>query len=79
MDLNTIFDGWGTELLSLLICLIFGGIGYHFYKNGTIKQKQEAGNGAEQKQKVSEKTIKDHNDISQSQKAGDNAKQEQTI
>jgi hypothetical protein len=74
MDLNTIFDGWGTELLSLLICLIFGGIGYHFYKNGTIKQKQEAGNGAEQKQTVKSSKNKK---VTQQQKAGDNSKQKQ--
>ena len=74
MDFKTIFDGWGTELLSLLICLIFGGIGYRFYKNGTIKQKQEAGNGAEQEQTVESSENKD---VTQQQKAGDNSKQKQ--
>ena len=52
MDINTIFDGWGTELLSILIGLILVGTGCHYYKNGKIKQKQKAGNNATQKQEV---------------------------
>lgn len=52
MDLNTIFDGWGTELVSLLVGLLATGIGYRFYKNGKIYQKQKAGNNAKQKQEI---------------------------
>lgn len=60
MDLNTIFDGWGTELVSLLVGLLATGIGYRFYKNGKIYQKQKAGNNAKQKQEIKNSHEKIH-------------------
>lgn len=72
MDLNTIFDGWGTELVSVLVSLLAAGIGYRFYKNGKICQKQKAGNNAKQKQEVKDSLEKS---ISQKQEAGDNSEQ----
>ncbi|MBP5346665.1 MAG: hypothetical protein J6Y99_10680 [Bacteroidales bacterium] len=74
MDINTIFDGWGTELLSILIGLILVGTGCHYYKNGKIKQKQMAGNNATQKQEARSTKGKK---VSQDQDAGDNANQSQ--
>lgn len=72
MDLNTIFDGWGTELVSVLVGLLAAGFGYRFYKNGKICQKQKAGNNAKQKQEVKDSLEKS---ISQKQEAGDNSEQ----
>ena len=72
MDLNTIFDGWGTELVSILVGLLSAGIGYWFYKNGKICQKQKAGNNAKQKQEVKDSLEKS---IFQKQEAGDNSEQ----
>lgn len=72
MDLNTIFDGWGTELVSLLVGLLATGIGYRFYKNGQIYQKQKAGNNAKQKQEIKNSHEKN---TSQKQEAGDNSEQ----
>ena len=70
MDLNTIFDGWGTELVSLLVGLLATGIGYRFYKNGKMYQK--AGNNAKQKQEIKNSHEKN---TSQKQEAGDNSEQ----
>lgn len=72
MDLNTIFDGWGTELVSLLVGLLATGIGYKFYKSGKIYQKQKAGNNAKQKQEIKNSHEKN---TSQKQEAGDNSEQ----
>ena len=72
MDLNTIFDGWGTELVSLLVGLLATGIGYRIYKNGKIYQKQKAGNNAKQKQEIKNSHEKN---TSQKQEAGDNSEQ----
>ena len=74
MDLNTIFDGWGTELVSVLVGLLAVGIGYRFYKNGKICQKQKARNNAKQKQEIKDSLEKS---ISQKQEAGDNSEQTQ--
>lgn len=74
MDINTIFDGWGTQLLSLLIGVILAGTGCLYYKNGKIKQKQKAGNNATQKQEIKNTEGKK---VSQEQNAGDNANQSQ--
>lgn len=74
MDLKTIFDGWGTELVSILVGLLVGGIGYRFYNNGKICQKQKAGNNAKQIQEVKDSLEKS---ICQSQEAGDNSEQTQ--
>ena len=75
MDLNTIFDGWGTELVVLLVGLLFtGGVGFVFYKKGKICQKQKARDFAKQKQEVKDSQEKN---ICQKQKAGDNAEQTQ--
>jgi len=47
MDLKWIFDGIGTELLSLCAGSIIGGaVGYKIGAKGTSKQKQKAGSNA---------------------------------
>ena len=75
MDLNTIFDGWGTELVVLLISLLFtGSVGFIFYKKGIISQKQKARDFAKQKQDVKDSQEKN---VCQKQKAGDNTEQTQ--
>ena len=74
MDLNTIFDGWGTELISILIGLCLTGFGVWIYKKGRVSQKQKAGDYAKQKQEVKDSQEKN---ICQKQKAGDNAEQTQ--
>ena len=44
-----IFDGIGTELISLLIGAVFGGTaGYRIGSKNKIKQKQKAGDNAKQ-------------------------------
>ncbi len=72
MDINTIFDGWGTELLSILIGVILMGTGCWYYKKGKIRQKQKAGNNAKQRQEVKDSLEKS---IFQKQEAGDNSEQ----
>ena len=49
-DLQWIFDGIGTAIISGILGLIFGGfVGFRIgVKKGTIKQKQVAGNDASQ-------------------------------
>lgn len=74
MDIKTIFDGWGTELVSILITLCMAGLGIGIYKRGKIKQKQKAGDFANQRQEVKDGEGKR---ILQKQKAGDNAEQTQ--
>ena len=74
MDLTTVFDGWGTELIGLLVTICFGGCGLWYYKRGKISQKQKAGNGSEQNQEVRNS---DEKNVAQKQKAGDNSKQTQ--
>lgn len=74
MDINTVFDGWGTELVSILIALCMAGLGIGIYKRGKVKQKQKAGDFANQRQEVKDGEEKR---ILQKQKAGDNAEQTQ--
>ena len=74
MDINTIFDGWGTEIVGILISLGVAGLGVGIYKRGEIKQKQKTGNFAKQRQEVKDGEGKR---IRQKQKAGDNAEQTQ--
>ena len=75
MELSTIFDGWGTELVVLLVGLLFtGGVGFVFYKKGKINQKQKARDFAKQKQEVEDSQEKN---VCQKQKAGNNAEQTQ--
>ena len=74
MDIKTIFDGWGTELISILIGLCLTGFGIWFYKKGRVNQKQKAGDYAKQKQEVKKG---DEKIIRQKQKAGDNSEQTQ--
>lgn len=74
MDINTIFDGWGTELIGILIGLCITGIGVWYYKKGRVKQKQKAENHAKQRQEVKDGEGKR---LHQEQKAGDNAEQTQ--
>lgn len=73
MDFNTIFDGWGTELISIIIAICIGG-GLWYCKNGKVNQKQKAGNNATQRQEVKSP---DKKSVSQSQEAGDDAEQTQ--
>ena len=73
MDINTIFDGWGTELISILIGLCITS-GIVFYKKGKTSQIQKAGNHSKQRQEVKNGNEKK---ISQKQKAGDNSEQTQ--
>ena len=50
-DFNWIFDGFGTEILSLIVGLITGGtVGYNIGIRNKIKQKQKAGNNSTQTQ-----------------------------
>ena len=74
MDLNTIFDGLGKQLIATFIGVIFASGGYCFYKKGKINQKQKAGDFAKQKQEVKDSQEKN---VCQKQKAGDNAEQTQ--
>lgn len=75
MDINSIFDGIGTELISILIglCVVGGGC-FWYYKNGKVVQKQKAGNNAKQRQEVKSSNKKN---VSQSQDAGDDSEQTQ--
>lgn len=74
MDFNTIFDGWGTELISIIITLCLGGAGLWYYKNGRVSQKQKAGKNAKQRQEVKSSNKKR---VSQCQEAGDDSDQTQ--
>ena len=74
MDIKTIFDGWGTELISIIIGIIIAGGGFVLLKIGRIRQKQNAGSFAKQNQMVKDSSEKD---VSQKQKAGDNSEQTQ--
>lgn len=48
-NLAWIFDGIGTELISLLVGAIFGGAaGYKIGSKNKIKQKQKAGDDSKQ-------------------------------
>lgn len=50
-DFKWIFDGFGTELLSLIVGLITGGIvGYKIGIHNKVKQYQKAGNNSTQTQ-----------------------------
>lgn len=82
MDIKWIFDGIGTELLSLCVGSIVGGaIGYKIGAKGESKQKQKAGTNAEQKQEldIDLETTKSGAiaKVSQVQKAKDDASQSQ--
>ena len=51
MDLNSIFDGIGTQLICGFFGLLIGGVGGYFLGVfRSINQKQKAGDGARQKQ-----------------------------
>ena len=53
MDLKWIFDGIGTEILSLSVGSIVGGVvGYKIGVKGNSKQKQKAGANAQQNQEL---------------------------
>ena len=74
MDFNTIFDGWGTELISILIVSVLTGFGIYHYKKVRVSQKQKAGNHAKQRQEVKNG---DEKKVRQKQEAGDDSKQTQ--
>ena len=84
-----IFDGIGTEIIGIVISLIIGAlgggaVGYKIGIKRTAKQKQNAGDDAEQKQElhigksdVKENSSKSKTNIMQIQRAGNNAVQMQ--
>ena len=84
-NLQWIFDGIGTEILSLIIGAIAGGLaGYKIGVNRSGKQKQTAKRGAKQRQEMiiddkihdeSKKPV--NNNMTQNQKAGKNSEQVQ--
>lgn len=75
MDINTIFDGWGTELISIMIGIFLtGGIGFLCYKNGKGTQKQKAGKNSKQHQEIKSS---DGKNVNQSQVAGRDSEQTQ--
>ena len=50
-DFNWIFDGFGTEILSLIDGFITGGtVGYNIGIRNKVKQNQKAGNNSTQTQ-----------------------------
>lgn len=84
MDVNSIFDGIGTEIISIVVALIIGAIGG--YKVGIrkkIKQKQSVGDYSEQSQyglvevdsKENDNKMFKKNTIEQKQEAGERSKQ----
>lgn len=75
MDFKTIFDGWGTELISIFVVFLTGA-GYWYYKRGKINQRQKARNNAKQKQIVKDSQEKN---ICQKQDAIDNSEQTQIV
>jgi len=84
MDINSIFDGIGTEIISTVVALIVGAIGgYKVGVRKNIKQNQSADGYSEQKQygliekdntKNDSKMVKKIK-INQKQKAGEQSKQ----
>lgn len=84
-----IFDGIGTEIIGIVISLIIGAlgggaVGYKIGIKRTAKQKQLAGDDAEQKQELhigesnaNKNSSKSKTNIKQIQKAGNNAVQTQ--
>ncbi len=84
MDVNSFFDGIGTEIISiaagLLICAIGG---YKVWKRIKVKQKQSAGDYSEQTQfgviegesEEKGKTHEEEDKIVQEQRSGEHAKQ----
>lgn len=70
------FDGWAIAIITLLFSVV--GVGAHVVTRCVrINQKQKAGKGAKQTQKVGSTSLKDENNITQKQKAGDNSEQNQ--
>lgn len=81
-----IFDGIGTELLSLVIGAIVGGVvGYKIAIKHTSQQKQVADDSSKQKQelhidgqsRIGNESSNIQSSIKQTQKAGKNANQSQ--
>lgn len=87
--MDWLFDGIGTEIVSIIISLIIGAIGggaigYRIGIKRTANQKQNTGNDSKQRQKmqigksdVSTHSTKSKTNLKQTQKAGDNAVQTQ--
>lgn len=87
--MDWIFDGIGTEIIGIIISLIIGAlgggaVGYKIGIRRTAKQKQIAGDDAEQKQELhmreshnGEISSKNKTNVKQFQKAGNNAVQTQ--
>ncbi|MBR2506567.1 MAG: hypothetical protein IKB70_06560 [Bacilli bacterium] len=74
MNIDTIFDGWGTEIISIIIGAIISGTTVMLYKKGKVKQKQTAKDYAKQKQVVRRSQEKR---VRQKQVAGNNVEQTQ--
>ena len=86
--IKVVFDGIGTEIISLIIGSIFGGvIGFRIGKHKSkVIQSQEAGSNAEQYQEANntqnnysnqDKVTQTKSFLHQTQKAKDNSKQTQ--
>ena len=83
--LEWVFDGIGTEIVSLVVGAVAGGaIGYKIGVKNRSKQVQKAGDDAQQKQNAKIGDVDVHTDsakisskIKQVQKAGDHASQVQ--
>ena len=79
------FDGLGTEIVSLIIGAIGGGLaGFHIGKRSKITQTQKAGNRAKQRQESTsenknsaDKKSGKSSSVKQTQVAGDNSEQVQ--
>lgn len=74
MDLKTMFDGWGTALITTIISLIVASGGIAFFRKGHIHQKQKGGRNSKQRQEVKNSSSKE---VTQSQEGGDNSNQNQ--
>lgn len=79
------FDGLGTEIVSLIIGAVGGGLaGFQIGKRSKLTQTQKAGSGAKQRQEGTSENIDStdkkaakQSSIKQTQIAGDNAEQTQ--
>ena len=80
--LEWIYDGIGTEIVSIVISLIIGAIGggtvgYKVAIKKTLSQKQSAGDGSEQRQELQIGKNDGGINLKQSQKAGNGSIQTQ--
>lgn len=74
MDLKTMFDGWGTALITTIISLIVASGGIAFFRKGHIHQKQKGGRNSKQRQENKDSSEKN---VTQIQHGGDFSEQTQ--